>query len=565
MKRTVDCLLVGHNTGDLTGYVDSLRQMGQDSGTYRDLNLAFIRVNNRLYDASGVFNLFFAHGSALTAPLRYGETFSATIAYLGTYLHRRGLTFDYVMSFREEKEALAKKLEQDNILTIAITTTLYLSEHPVIEVMDFIKAHNQKAKIIVGGPFIATQASLLKGAGLDNLFKSIGAGFYVNSSQGEAALVEIIEALKTGRPVERIHNIYYQKGREYLANELVKENNRLSENMVEWGWFADRAGEYVNTRTSISCPFSCKFCAFPGHAGEYQTAGVEEVEQELNSLAKIHRVKSIHFIDDNFNVPVKRCKELLKMMTRNRYGFKWITNIRCQFLDREMAELLETSGCEGVFLGLESGNRDILENMNKAANVEKYLEGIALLKEAGIATYGSFIAGFPGETMETAADTVRFIETSGLDFFRVQLWYCDKLTPIWQERQKYRIEGSGFEWAHATMDAKKASALIEEMFLTIERAVWVPQYNFDFNNIFHLVHRGLSLDQVKRYLKVFNKAVAEKLMKSTESETSPRMIQQIKESLFHHCGDISPAPAVEQGNPNHREKNTGLDFNFNLG
>jgi radical SAM superfamily enzyme YgiQ (UPF0313 family) len=72
------------------------------------------------------------------------------------------------------------------------------------------------------------------------------------------------------------------------------------------------------------------------------------------------------------------------MMIKNKYEFKWNSFFRCQFADREVVELMKESGCEGVFMGIESGSDKILENMNKASRIEKYYEGIALLKEYDI-------------------------------------------------------------------------------------------------------------------------------------------------------------------------------------
>ena len=77
-----------------------------------------------------------------------------------------------------------------------------------------------------------------------------------------------------------------------------------------------------NIRTSISCPFSCAFCGFPEHAGKYQTVNVELIERELKSVDRMESVKSVYFIDDTFNVPVKRFKEILRMMIRNRFKFR---------------------------------------------------------------------------------------------------------------------------------------------------------------------------------------------------------------------------------------------------
>jgi radical SAM PhpK family P-methyltransferase len=560
MNKTIDCLLIGHNEMKFGEYEKTLRKMGIRSGAYRDLDLNFIRYNNKPYSISEIFNLFYCsdrYTEDLMKPLHLGESFSAAIAYLGTYLNRRGYTFDYVNSFQDKKDELARKLTREHILTIAVITTLYVSPLPILEIIEFIKEHNQTAKIIVGGPFVSTQIRTRDAAYLEYLFGStLKADVYVNSSQGEAALVEIIHAVKNNLPLDPINNICYETDSRYVFTPMVKENNRLNENMVNWELFPGDIVEYVNVRTSISCPFSCSFCGFPQHAGKYQTAELEAVEAELKSLSRLPSVKSVHFIDDTFNIPVKRFKEILRMMIKNKFKFRWHSYFRSQYADREMVELMKEAGCDGVFLGLESGNAQILKNMNKVASPGKYLEGIRLLKEYGIVTFGDFIIGFPGESHETVRDTAAFIEESGLDFYRTQLWYCEPITPIWKQKEKYNISGESFEWSHGTMDSKTACDLIEEIFLSLREPVWLPQYNFDFATLWHLVHRGMDLGRVKSFVRAFNLGVREKIKNPSLKEVSFEIIKQLK------------YPGEENGARESREceagsiDNAGADFDF---
>jgi anaerobic magnesium-protoporphyrin IX monomethyl ester cyclase len=540
MAKTIDCLLIGHNERDFGGYVQDVKKMGLHSGAYRDLNLSFLQYEGQPYHASDVFNLICARsqsGSPPLTPIRSGETFSATISYLGTYLNRRGFTFDFVNSFQDEKEELASKLAREDILTIAITTTLYVSVFPIVEVVNFIRRYNQTARIIIGGPFVSTQVRTTDSSTRQFLFQSLGADFYVDSSQGEATLVRLIDAQKRGLPVNDIANIYYRSGDGYRATPLLREDNKLSENMVDWQLFAHRLGAYINLRTSISCPFACAFCGFPQHAGKYQTADIAAIEEELNSLRKIESVKSLYLIDDTVNVPIKRFKEFLRMFIRSGYPFRWYSQIRCQFLDREMVELMKQSHCEGVFLGLESGNNQILDNMNKKSTVEEYLKGIALLKEFDIICHGSFVVGFPGETRDTVMDTVKLIEESGLDFYRTLLWYCEPITPIWKQREKYGLKGSHFEWSHNTMKAREASALVEEIFLSIKNSVWLPQYGFDFNTLFHLLQRGIGLNRVKHFLRIFNGGIKDKLIDPGKTEVRGDILTQLEQALTGEDGE----------------------------
>lgn len=536
--KSIDCILIGYNEMDFCEYEKKIREMGENSGAYRDLNLNLIWYNNQAYHAAEIFNLFYLNnhiGDTSVKPLNLLDSISTTIAYLGSYLHKRGFSFDYINSFQEEKIKLKQLLTANNILALAVTTTFYLSPLPIIEIIHFIKKYNPSAKIIVGGPFVSTQVRSLTGRQLEYLFKyTIEADFYVNSSQGESTLVKLLHALKKNAPVEDIENIYFKTPTGYGSTPPRPENNKLSENMVDWGMFSHRVGEVMNIRTAISCPFSCAFCRYPEHAGAYQTNDVESIARELSTLNDMDSLRSIYFIDDTFNVPPQRFKGILKMMIKNQYKFKWHSYFRCQFIDREMVELMKESNCEGVYLGLESGNNGILENMNKAARIEKYRQGIELLKEFELVTFGSFIMGFPGETHETVRDTINFIEEIQLDFYRAHCWYYEPMAPVWKQRNQYNIQGESFEWKHATMDSKTAADIVDELFLSSKKSIWIPQYNFNFDSIWHIIHKGISLDSIKKFLRSFNNGIRERLSKQGQKEVSFDVLKQLTETFQSH-------------------------------
>lgn len=558
MKKK-DCLFIGHNEMNFNKYESMVRAMGVHSPTYRDLNFNFITYKNEKYTLSEIYNIFGLESKKLDNSmglLYLGNLFSATIAYLGTFLHRRGFTCDYVNSFQAEKELLAEKLKSTEIKMIIIPTTLYVSVLPVLEIMEFVKKYNTQAKVIIGGPFISTQVkTAVDEETLQYFLKSINADFYINCAQGEDALYKVIDIIKNNKDysnLEKIDNIFYKKGNFYIRTATSIEDNKLEENMVDWSLFKNRVGYLASVRTAISCPFHCFFCAFPEHAGKYQTVNVDKVIEELDSLEALGTVKSLNFIDDTFNIPADRFKDLLRAMISRKYTFKWNSHFRCQFADRETVELMKKSGCEGVFLGIESGNDEILKNMNKVATVEKYKKGVALLKEYGILTYTSFIVGFPGETLETVKDTINFIEECKPDFYRTQLWYCDQTTPIWEQRDKFHIEGSQFHWKHKTMDCFQAIDLIENAFQSIQNSIWVPQYNFEFAGIFSLLHRGMTIDQIRKFLMIFNKGIKEKLENSNITETSDEIIKEFK-ALFGDYNEIDNNKISDK---------YGVDFDF---
>ena len=82
--------------------------------------------------------------------------------------------------------------------------------------------------------------------------------------------------------------------------------------------------------------------------------------------------------------------------------------------------------------------------------------------------------------------------------------------------------------------------LIEEIFLTPKEAVWVPQYNFDFDTLWHLVHRGLSTDRVKQFIKSFNNGIREKITNPTRKEISFEIIKHLKNPGGETNADHTP-------------------------
>lgn len=524
MKETIDCLFIGHNEVKFPAYEMLVRMLGIDSGAYRDLSLNFIRYKNKPFSLPDIYNEL----ASPKQPLRLTDVFNPAIAYLGTYLKRAGFTVDFVNSFQDEKERLKELLTTRNILCIAITTTFYVSLYPTAEIISFIRNHNSTVKTIVGGPFIFTQS--LNGFS-QGFLPSIGADYIISSTQGEKTLTRLLHALKSNASVEQIQNLSYQKNGQWKTNPAIPENNRLEDNIPDWNIFSRHVDTYAYVRTALSCPFSCSFCGFHVRQGKYQVLPVEAIEKELNALEALGTVKSICFVDDTYNFPPRRFKEVLRMIIRNKYSFNWSCQFRCQYADREMVELMKASRCEGVFLGIESANNQILKNMNKKATSDQYKRGISLLNEFGIPGHANFVIGFPGETRQTIQDNIDFIDETCPTFFRTQLWYYEYAAPIYENRNKYNIKGAGFDWSHSTMNSREAFDIIDEIFLKNMNSVWMPQYNFEIYGVYRLLHRGMGLEQIKKFLTAFNQGIREKLTQPQNAEVSEDLINKMKDQV----------------------------------
>ncbi|WP_176704033.1 PhpK family radical SAM P-methyltransferase [Burkholderia singularis] len=511
-----DCLIIGFHDPSFSDFVEMMRGTGEDTGAFRDLNLTFTEVGGVPLRCLDLINhLMTEAGMPPDTPYENCDFVWPVVLYLGSFLHRRGFSFDYVSLFHREKDELPERFEGKRFHSVVITTTVYVSPQPIIEIVEYLRSIGIDAPIIIGGPYISNQHKVMSEDELSLLFNFIGGDVYVISSEGETTLAKIIARLKAGESLDGIPNIAVASadGAAFDFHPLETERNELHDEPIDYSLFGPEAiGRFVSLRTAKSCPFNCNFCGFPQRAGNYVYTDLDYVERELDAIAELGTVSTLTFLDDTFNVPKGRFKSILRLMIDRGYGFRWNSFYRSDHGDAETIELMAASGCEGVFLGIESGCDRILELMNKAARKKHYGAAIDKFREVGITTYGSFIIGFPGETRDSVFETMEFIETHAPTFYRAQLFYLDPATPVWRDREKLGVVGGGFEWRHPTMDNHEASALIEHMFVTIRNSVWCPQNGFEDWSIYYLMRHGFSRDDVISFVRGFNELVGMKFV-----------------------------------------------------
>jgi radical SAM PhpK family P-methyltransferase len=537
----VDCVIVGHNDENFTNYVQMVEGMGAKSAAFRDLLLSYLVWKGTPTRALDVLN-------RLGVPDSFGDSRQyhnldllwPTISYLGTYLHRRGFSFDYVNLFQYERDEFREKLA-DKPLTVAVTTTLHVTASPIVEVVQFVKEHAPQTTVVVGGPFIANYCREWDTENVAKLFKLIGADIYINSSEGEFAFSRALGALKAGESLRGIPNVIFREGDDFFFNDSEAESNSLEGNMVDYG-ILGQLGSFVSLRTAKSCPYSCAFCGFPARAGKYIFLPPNLVQAELDHISERGSVTNLTFLDDTFNVPKGRFKKVLRMMIERKYDFRWNCFYRSDHGDEEVIELMAEAGCEGVFLGVESGSDRMLEFMNKSARRKDYLKAIPHLKKVGIATHANLIIGFPGETEQTVEETRGLLAEAQPDFFRAQIWYADPVTPVWARREELGIQGARFNWSHHTMDSQTSADIVDDLFTSVKGSVWLPQNGFELWSIFYLQRRGMTLDQVKDFLRAFNGAVAENVGKNVPAEISPAALRRLR-----RASRFEPMPLSMEG------------------
>ena len=79
------------------------------------------------------------------------------------------------------------------------------------------------------------------------------------------------------------------------------------------------------------------------------------------------------------------------------------------------------AGCREVSLGFESGSEKILVKMNKKYRPDDVRQISKRLKNFGIGRMGFLLLGGPGETRETAGESLEFAESLDLEAMKITI------------------------------------------------------------------------------------------------------------------------------------------------
>ncbi|MFQ5414388.1 MAG: B12-binding domain-containing radical SAM protein [Phycisphaerae bacterium] len=173
--------------------------------------------------------------------------------------------------------------------------------------------------------------------------------------------------------------------------------------------------------TTRGCPYKCTFCAAPFLSGRtLRHHSVEYVCRLIGLLYHRYNIREFHIVDDNFTMDIDYAKSVMRAILEMGLDISIAmpNGIRMDYLDDELIELMKAAGVYIVSVAVESGNDHILRAMKKGTNMARIRRDIARIRRHKVDVAGFFIVGYPGETVETIRNTIRFARE--LDIQRAQ-------------------------------------------------------------------------------------------------------------------------------------------------
>jgi len=240
----------------------------------------------------------------------------------------------------------------------------------------FIKSINPRQKIILGGSLATSWVKLGARSDIFNgLVDEMVAG------AGEQKLLELLEIKN-----ERIN--YPPNYEDFFGNQ----------------YFAP--GIILPYSSSRGCYWhNCAFCPEKSEENPYLPLPVSQALEELQVLTRQTNPALIHILDNAIS------PALLKALTQQPPGAPWygFTRVTNHLADDDFCLALKKSGCVMLKLGIESGDQEVLDRLNKGIDLPTVSAVLKSLKKAGIATYVYLLFGTPPESREDAMKTLDFV------------------------------------------------------------------------------------------------------------------------------------------------------------
>lgn len=203
-------------------------------------------------------------------------------------------------------------------------------------------------------------------------------------------------------------------------------------------------------QTERGCPLACDFCGASRLLGPFREKPLAAIRRELEAIQRIDPNPLIELADDNTFVGQRDFTDLFDLFEQS--GIRYFTEADWRIGERpELLVRLAASGCTQVLVGIESLVFRYPGMGGKQAELDRMMDAVAAIQQAGVAVNGCFIIGAEGETRESLDRLVQFVLASPLAEVQVTLQ-----TPFPGTGLRRRLERAGRlladrGWSHYTL------------------------------------------------------------------------------------------------------------------
>lgn len=436
-----------------------------------------------------------------------------------------------------------------------IAVSLYTSN--ILKTFDKISLLKKlvKSPVVAGGP----HATVLPEKTMQEC-KDID---FVIQGEGEITLNELAESLAGKMPITQVPGLYFRdkdKIKRTEPRDFIKDLDQISmpafDLVQEFLYPYDpiKIGKKVATiMTSRGCPYECTFCAAKAVWGNnYRKRSAKNVVKEIKTLIENYNYDEIYFMDDLFAANSKWLDEFYAQMKKYNINVPWKCLGRVDILHFEDYKKMVNNGCYMVQLGVESGDDDVLKDINKHITVSQALCAFNSARKAGLNTYAFFMFGHQKDTYETVYKTIRLakkLKPDFISFFSLVPFPGTKVYDALPEDLKYNWEKIVYTSWHKNQLPFKLSQIEPEDLIFFEQMSHLeiyPTLSYFFNNILFSKARRKLIKLKLMFIRIYIRARICQILKRNDIFKRDGRVKKDDNSAFtriwndwRDCKDIS--------------------------
>jgi anaerobic magnesium-protoporphyrin IX monomethyl ester cyclase len=348
-----------------------------------------------------------------------GHWLPLTFVYLAGAVREAGfepVIYDAMTKRHTHKQIIReiKKINPDYVGVTAITSTVV----DALEVLRNTKEFSQDIVTIIGG----VHPNFMFEEMLENEFVD-----YVVRGEGEETLCEMLLALEKGKGLSKVKGISYRKGEKMVSNPprpFIKDLDELPTawDLIEWKeyrYFVIPKSRLGSVSTARGCSHDCTFCSQQKFWQQsWRGRKAEKVVQEIEMLYKKYKVNVFLFPDEHPTHDRDRWEKMMDLLIEKDMGIYLLMETRAEDIvrDKDILWKYRKAGVIHIYIGVEATDQETLDLIKKDVNVQVGMEAIRLIHEHGMITETSFLLGFPHETKQSVAKTLKLSKVYNPDF-----------------------------------------------------------------------------------------------------------------------------------------------------
>ncbi len=263
---------------------------------------------------------------------------------------------------------------------------------------------------------------------------------YIVFGEGEKKLLNLIKAIEGRIPLESVGGIAYRKNGVIIKNiatekdiitdldslpfpfseeqlEIFRNYPTLKESLpfyikdLSHLSYVYEKSKSISIITSRGCPLNCQFCSATSFWGKkVKFRSPEKVVDEIEFYYKKLGFKFFRFWDYTFTLIPKKSIKICKEIINRNLKINFTCQTKAEGITKELVYWLKNAGCVSVGIGVESGSKKILKNINKKLSLKSVIKTFSIFKKDNLPAFPFIMVGNPGETNETIRETINLIK-----------------------------------------------------------------------------------------------------------------------------------------------------------